>query len=158
MKIDESKKFVYRPLSSKGEMLLANDGDSFTAPFFEEIRYLLHNVNSLFSSYRLRVYPLSYKESPMEVMNRNLFKKESYLLVACIIDENMNIVSFLLVDKFANSHGMVIDKKNLEAIVSFYQGVYIEEIEGEPTPLDVFLPSLNGDLFLPFSNGRKELP
>ena len=91
MKIDESKRFVYRALSSKGEMLLANDGDSFTAPFFEEIRYLLHNVNSLFSSYRLRVYPLSYKESPMEVMKRNLFKKESYLLVACIIDENMNI-------------------------------------------------------------------
>ena len=154
MKIDESKRFVYRPLSFKGEMLLANDGDSFTAPFFEEIRYLLHNVNSLFSSYRLRVYPLSYKESPMEVMNRNLFKKESYLLVACIIDEDMNIISFLLVDKFANSHGMVIDKKNLEAIVSFYQGVYIEEIEGEPTPLDVFLPSLNGDLFLPSTNKK----
>ncbi len=156
MKIDESKRFVYRALPNKGEMLLANDGDSFTAPFFEEIRYLLHNVNSLFSSYRLRVYPLSYKESPMEVMNRNLFKKESYLLVACIIDKDMNILSFLLVDKYANSHGMVIDKKNLEAIVSFYQGVYIEEIEGEATPLDIFLPSLNGDLFIP-SSARKPL-
>ena len=156
---EKRKLFCYQANQAREESVIANSGDSFSKDIFDEIRARITSLSSLPSSLSLQVYPFGYVESETEILLRTYFKKEHYLLIAALLDKNLDILSFLLVDKSSKKNVLVVSYSRLEVLVSTHNGAIVEEMPDEPIELGVFLDSLSGDLSLgastPSSSNKK---
>ena len=147
--------FVYKADLEMGELLIPNFKDSFAEGVFSSIRAKMSDVTSLPNSLSISVYPLKFVERGTDILMRSYFKKENYHLLAARIDENDEIIDFLLVEKANSKCGLVVSYSKLEVEVSFHDGCHVEEDEDSVNPIDIFAESLNGDLTLGVSSSKK---
>nr|MCR5078614.1 AAA family ATPase [Bacilli bacterium] len=149
--------FTYRADIDRGEILLANSKDTFSESVFASIRARISSVKSLPNSLSIKLYPLDFIESPSDLLMRSYFKKENYRLLAARLDEEDEIIDFLITEKATPKVGLVISYSRLEVEVSFHDGCYVEEDEDNINPIDIFYESLDGDLTLGKASSHKPM-
>lgn len=139
--IDGKEVLIYK--ANKGEDILANDGNSFAAPYFSKVQEALRKVSSIASSQNIFIYPYNYDEDQVQKLRREDFSPSEWVIASVTLDYSGKIKETLLVHKTHQKEGMVLSYPSLNLVSLFYRGFYIIEFEGaEPIEGSLFLETL----------------
>lgn len=147
MNENEIGTFLYAPGPSQD--ILANDGASFSAPYFAQVQSALQLVRSLPYGQGATLYPNNYQEDLVQADRRNNFRLSDWFIAAITLDQNGYLLNALLIEKNHHQEGGVYSFASQSLVLGFYRGFLIQESPESPV--------LNGDDFLA-SLGFNETP
>jgi hypothetical protein len=147
MNENEIGTFLYAPGPSRD--ILANDGASFSAPYFAQVQSALQLVRSLPYGQGATLYPNNYQEDLVQADRRNNFRLSDWFIAAITLDQNGYLLNALLIEKNHHQEGGVYSFASQSLVLGFYRGFLIQESPESPV--------LNGDDFLA-SLGFNETP
>ena len=134
--------FTLEPTSQ--EDFVANDGGSFSRPFFEEARGALLSLSSLTLRNDSSIYPPSYEEDAVQASRRENFQLSEWLIALLSLGkESLSPEKALLISLHAKSEGYYVDLRDGVILASFHRGFRVREFPGQPLEdEDTFLRSI----------------